>query len=288
MIELEQNEVFEETEYDSIDLEGEGLGESEIFPRLTRANYVDRVRFTRIPNENRQIGSSEEPAASGDPLYIYYRSMSKIPLLTREEEVYLAKKIESAKINTLKLLSLTTINSFKIMELAEELQPTGSHVSSAQADTDEDSSDSEMSLEERTRIRIRRIRRIISRLEKLESKYRLARGRFKRGKPSKTKLNKDLGKIQSNREAIFSSLQRIDFSEDQMGLLVESVEDVLHKMEEAQSTVKRLSRTGRKRKELKTARARLRELESRYLTNLEELRKIVALISENKREMLDA
>jgi len=55
-----------------------------------------------------------------------------------------------------------------------------------------------------------------------------------------------------------------------------------------QSCQRKLSRTGRKRKELKTARARLRELESRYLTNLEELRKIVALISENKSEMLHA
>ena len=92
MIELEQNDIFEEAEYDSIDLDDEGLNESEAFPRLTRANYVDRVRFERVPNENRQIGNTEEPASSGDPLYIYYRSMSKIPLLTREEEVYLAKK----------------------------------------------------------------------------------------------------------------------------------------------------------------------------------------------------
>ena len=54
-----------------------------------------------MPNESRPVGKGEESTASADPLYIYYRSMSKIPLLTREQEVYLAKKIESAKLNTL-------------------------------------------------------------------------------------------------------------------------------------------------------------------------------------------
>ena len=179
MIELEQNDVFEESEYSSIDLEEQELNESEAFPRLTRANYVDRVRFERVPNENRQIARSEEPASSGDPLYIYYRSMSKIPLLTRDEEVYLAKKIESAKLNTLRLLSLTTINSYKIMEIADELQPKGAPATAAQFGADEKrdaEADAELSHEERTRIRIKRIHRIVSRLEKLEAKYRLALG----------------------------------------------------------------------------------------------------------------
>ena len=62
MIELENDDVLEETEYDSIDLDEEGLsGASEAFPRLTRANYVDRVRFARVPNESRPVGKGEEP-----------------------------------------------------------------------------------------------------------------------------------------------------------------------------------------------------------------------------------
>jgi len=292
MIEIEQNDVFEESEYSSIDLEEEELGESQAFPRLTRANYVDRVRFERVPNENRQIARTEEPASSGDPLYIYYRSMSKIPLLTRDEEVYLAKKIESAKLNTLRLLSLTTINSFKIMEIADELQPAGAPATATQFGADEKheaEADSELSHEERTKIRIKRIHRIVSRLEKLETKYRLAKRSLQKGKSSKGKTIKDLGKIKSNREAIFSSLQRIDFSEDQIGMLTARVEEVLHEMEEAQAAVKRLShRRVPKRRDLREARARLSELESQYLTNADELCKIVALISENKTEMLHA
>jgi RNA polymerase primary sigma factor len=290
MIELEQDDVLEETEYDAIDLDNEGLDASEAFPGLTRANYVDRVRFGRVPSESRQIGKGEESASSADPLYVYYRSMSKIPLLTREQEVYLAKKIESAKLNTLRLLSLTTINSYKIMELADELQPAGVPVAMPQFGMEEKrGTESEVSLEERTRLRIKQIRRIVSRLEKLEVKYRLAKGRFQRSKPRNGKSNKGFGKIKSNREAIFQSLQRIDFSENQIGALVGSVEAVLHKMEESQAAIKMLShRQDPNSKAMRNARTRLAELEGQYLTNVDELRKIVALISENKTEMLHA
>ena len=285
MIELERDDVLEETEYDSIDLDDE-FGASEAFPRLTRANYVDRVRFDRVPNENKPVGKGDEATASADPLYIYYRSMSKIPLLTREQEVYLAKKIESAKLNTLRLLSLTTINTYKVIEMADELQPAGAQTPVPQFDEKRES-ESEASLEERTRARMRQIRRIITRLEKLEAKYREARGDLKRTRSREGKTAKDLNKIKSNREAIFNSLQKFDFSENQINTLVGSVEGVLHQMESAQAAVKSMSQRG-DQKGLREVRARLAELESQYLTNVDELRKILALISENKAEMLHA
>lgn len=291
MIELEQDGVLEETEYDSIELGEDGLDVQESFPRLTRENYVDRVRFDRVPNENRTIGK-EESAASADPLYIYYRSMSKIPLLTREQEVYLAKKIESAKLNTLRLLSLTTINSFKIMELAEELQPAGAPTAPPQfglAVEEKRETENDVSLEERTKIRIKAIRRILSRVEKLENRYRDAKGTLQKGKVSRTKSKNDMTKFESNREAIFHSLQKIDFSEYQIGTLIESVEEVLHRMEEAQVHLNAVAkRHDSHHKDVKEAHVRVNELESRYLTNTDELRKIVALISENKIEMLHA
>lgn len=287
MIELDQNDVLDETEYDAIDLDDEGLGDSEAFPGLTRANYVDRVRFARVPNEDRPLGKTEESASSADPLYIYYRSMSKIPLLTREQEVYLAKKIESAKLNTLRLLSLTTINTYKVMELADELQPVGAAPSAPVFGDDKRDAENDVSLEERTRIRMRQIRRILNRLEKLEAKYRLTRKTALKGKSRAGKTSKDLGRIKSNREAIYGSLQRIDFTENQIAILTASVESVLHGMEEAQKAVKQLSqRRETSPKALREARARLGEMESQYLTNIDELRKIVALISENKTEML--
>jgi RNA polymerase primary sigma factor len=292
MIELEHDGILEETDYDVIELDEDDLDGSGAFPRLTRENYVDRVRFDRVPNENRIIGK-EESAASADPLYIYYRSMSKIPLLTREQEVYLAQKIESAKLNTLRLLSLTTINSFKIMEMAEGLLPVGARpqqVSQFGAEEKQET-ENEVSLEERTRLRLKQIGKVLSKLEKLELKYREAKGSLRKSKSRKAVLDKkEQNAIQGHRDKICKLLQEsIEFSENQIAVLVESVETVLHSMEEAEARHKTLNkRQGTPPKELREARARLAEMESQYLTNTEELRKIVALISENKIEMLHA
>ncbi len=290
MIELEQDEILEETEYDPINLDEEDIGTSDAFPRLTRANYVDRVRFDRVPDESKVVGKGEESVSSADPLYIYYRSMSKIPLLTREQEVYLAKKIESARLNTLRLLSLTTINSYKIIEIADELQPASTAAVTPQFRMEEKRGpESEISLEERNRIRMRRIRRIVRRLEKLEARYRLAKMNCWSNKSRNTKSSKSLKEIKNNREAIFNSLRKIDFSENQISTLVGSVEAVFRQMEETQAAIRTLSRCRhRHQKALKEARARCSELESQYLTNVDELRKIMALIGENKMEMLHA
>ena len=292
MIELEQDGILEETDYDVIELDEDDLDGADAFPRLTRENYVDRVRFDRVPNENRVIGK-EESAASADPLYIYYRSMSKIPLLTREQEVYLAQKIESAKLNTLRLLSLTTINSFKIMEMAEGLQPMEAKTSMASPFMSEEKqeTESEISLEERTRLRLKQIGKVISRLEKLELKYREAKGSIQKSRSKKVVVNKkEQNAIQSHRDKICKLLQdNVEFSENQIAILVESVEAVLHHMEEAQAHHKAIAkRQGTPPKKIREARARVTEMENQYLTNTEELRKIVALINENKIEMLHA
>jgi hypothetical protein len=44
MIELEQDDIPEETEYESINWDDENPGTSAAFTRLTGANYVDKVQ----------------------------------------------------------------------------------------------------------------------------------------------------------------------------------------------------------------------------------------------------
>ena len=175
MIELEQDGVPQETDYESIDFNDESPDTSELFPKLTRVNYIDKAGVEPFPNTNRSTAKGEQPAPSADPILMYYRSLNKIPLLTREQEVYLAKKIESAKRNTFLLLSLTPITSSRIMEMADELRPCSAPAVEPQSGIEEKREvETEIPLEERMRIRLRQIRKVLIRLEKLEAKYRLA------------------------------------------------------------------------------------------------------------------
>lgn len=288
MIELEEDEILEDSDlYNAGDENGETEGRDE-FAGVTRANYVDRVRFSRIPSEDRPVAKGEA-APSTDPLYIYYRSMSKIPLLTREEEVYLAKKIEAAKINTLRLLSLTSISSAKLLELGTELQPASPAQSAEVADTEiAQEAENEVSLEERNRIREQAIRRILHRLEKLEKRYREMKLEMKRKGVRDRNRSKELAKIKNCREAVFQTLSRIELTENQVNHLVHGLEDVLNEMEWSEKISGMARAATAVPGNLRVARARRRALEVEYLTDAGELRKIVNLINENKAEMARA
>jgi RNA polymerase primary sigma factor len=290
MMELEQDDYFEGSDpYDSgemIDRENGGFAFEGEFSGLTRDNYVDRVRFDRIPSETRAAGKGEETAASADPLYIYYRSMSKIRLLTREEEVYLAKKIESAKMNILRLLSLTPVNSRKVVSLADELQPAAAAASANTqigfADAARDA-ESEIPLEERNRLREIQVRKLLNRLEKHESKYRELKATLSQCRNGNRA--KVLVKIKALRESVLKTLQRFDFNEGQIAELTGSVEDVMRHTEDAQRVISRHTRRGSDTSVVREARSYLRQLARESLTSPTELRRIVSLISENKREM---
>jgi RNA polymerase primary sigma factor len=286
MIELEPDEeILDENEYDSFTLEEEQSEDSEAFSQDLLTSSQSVVRFDRIPDESRPASDPAEPTISTDLLHVYYRSMSKIPLLTREQEIFLAKKIESAKLNILHLLSLTPIASSKIVLMANELQPAGRRQPDPQFGTEERREpENEMSLEERTRIRLKQVHRILSRLEKLESKYREESCKSRKSAPSK-----DLDELLKSRKAIFIMLQRIDLSENQVLDLIAGVQEVLKEFEEAHRAVSVLSSRRRpNEKPLREARALVAGLKARHLADFDQLRKIVGLIHQNRAEMLDA
>jgi RNA polymerase sigma factor (sigma-70 family) len=233
----------------------------EEFPRLTRANRVDRVGFQSDPYEGKAASTPKDSYGA------YYKSMNKFPLLTREQETYLAKKIESAKLNIMRLLCLTTINSCKVAELLHELEPAAVPRGDAMSKMDNPGS-----IEERRERRFFELQSIINHIQKLEGRYRIAKVRMQRSRTFTSKLNRINKYLEKNREAIFLSCRRIYFTENQIGTLVGSVEGLLKRMEEAKQQ----------------ACANLRGLESQYLTTTEELRKILDLIAENKTEMLYA
>jgi RNA polymerase primary sigma factor len=290
MIELEDDEISEVSDlYESEEGDGELAGDNE-FSGVTRANYVDRVRFSRVPSDEHRAAIKGEAAPSTDPLYIYYRSMSKIPLLTREEEVYLAKKIEAAKNNTLRLLSLTSISSAKLMELGAELQPASMIQNAPMLLGSEihTEAENEVSLEERNHAREQEIRRILKSLERLEKSYREMKLKMK-GKGARDRSRgKELAKIKMCREKVLRELEKIYLTEDQINHLVGGLQDVLHQMEWSEK-VSGLSRSAEKDPgTARAARARRKALETEYLTDAGELRKIVNLIYENKMEMARA
>ena len=277
MIQLREDNILEEeTEYDSLDLEDEN---PDTLPEESSERYNGRLGFGHISDEESiSAKESASPFSTMDPLYVYYRSMSKIPLLTREQEVHLAKTIETTKLNVLRLLSRTTITSRKVIEIADQLQPAEAPDPENQPKMGgELDAANEASAEERAELRNGLIKKFLERLKRQESRYRAARIRQMASK------SKKMNPV--SREAIFASFRTIDFSENQINSLVGAVDEILHEMEQARQIVRRGKPDQRQARE---ARLQLRKLEMQYLTCIEELRGIRTSIIENKREMLQA
>jgi RNA polymerase primary sigma factor len=220
------------------------------------------VKFDPIPGECR--AAAELAAYASDPLHTYYRSLSRFPLLTREQEIYLAKRLEAAKQDVLRLLSMTPITSSRIMELSAELEP----VMASEPAREEGEQINEVSSEEKTRARLSLTHGILGRLEKLEIRYRQAR---RRGKTP-------------GREKMLACLQQFKFTEKQMDELIAGAEKVLRQMEDARSSGSRSS----KGQLLCRPTESLADLETQRLTTIQELRKVVSSIKGSQALILDA
>jgi hypothetical protein len=227
--------------------------------------------------ESRQADAPENthakkhPIPSADLFSSYCRAMRTIPMLTREQEIYFAKNIESAKVDLIRLLSRTTVSSLRVMEFGQELIPIETDCAT-QSGTDEIG---------RTERDVFRILKILQHIQRLETKYRIARLKISRSMSAFGKANKSRKQLESNREAVFDCFRRINFTDGQIGVLIASVEELLHRMEEATKT-----KGSRGRDSLGKARPPLQELEKQYATNRGELRKILFLIHEKGAEIL--
>ncbi len=265
MMELRTRDIGGEMSFENNDLEGQRLDSPEL--SLFMQARAAGIKFDPIPGESGTV-TDRDPSVS-DPLHLYYRSLSRFPLLTREQEIFLAKKLEAAKLDVLRFLSATPITSSKVMALSGDLEPANAGASGKQEENTEASS------EETATARLQLVHKIIGRLEKLETRYREAR---RHGKSS-------------DREKILACLQQIKFAEKQIEEVISGLEQVLRQMEDAKLTDKPVS----KRKTARQTPSLLAELEGQHLTSLEELRKIVssikcsqALITDVKQQFVNA
>jgi RNA polymerase primary sigma factor len=199
MMELRAGGVREKTSFEFADFEDRSLDRPE---SLLKSRFAE-VKFDPIPGENRT--APDFGGHGSDPLQLYYRSLSRFPLLTREQEIHLAKRLEAAKLDLLRLLSMTPIASSGIMEISGELE-----LNMAEPVREECEEESE-----KAKARLSLMHKIIGRLEKLETRYRQC---WLRGETP-------------DRAKILACLQQIKFSEKQIEELIAGVEKVLWQME---------------------------------------------------------
>jgi RNA polymerase primary sigma factor len=229
-------------------------------------------------NENAQIAEEEEEAVEVgyvglpgkviDPVRIYLKEMGSFPLLTREGEVEVAKRIESGQQEVLSVVLSCPVSIREIVNLGKALR-TG-RIKISQVTNEIDDEETNIKAE---RLQETRILRLIHKIRRGGNKIQLLQKRLK-GMKRKSSKKKIEGEIIKKQAEILNAFRRINLRGEQIGKIILRLKQLDIQMEKAKQEVRKIggdlgiSIQGTK-KSLKTEKVSLKR------KDLEEMNRIV-------------
>ncbi|HET7212176.1 MAG TPA: RNA polymerase sigma factor RpoD [Terriglobia bacterium] len=237
---------------------------------------------------------------TNDPVRMYLREMGTVPLLTREGEVEIAKRIERGQLKVFKALSRSPIVILEMCALRDDLKKGQRSIKEIVVFDDEELT------EERVTGRAKDLLSTIDEMERLNK--RLIQLKTKRDSFSRSRRSKDFRRynlaVHRHRILISKLFRSIEFTHGERKRLIECIQEAADEVRpierEALRLEKRLeslrSGNGKEtKKELKQVKVRLDEFEKETQASAAQLRKTYQniLMGEQeaelaKRELIEA
>jgi len=241
-------------------------------------------RDEKVGGEESESSSNELDLTPGaldktnDPVRMYLREMGTVPLLTREGEVAIAKRIERGKLTVIKLISRTSKVTQEVVEMGGQLKRGERTIRELVVFNEEEVTDEKL---ERRRKQLERqldaVRVAAENQLKAEEKFGLV------PKAEKRKYRKARWKILRAKVATSRAIRRIEFTELVKRRLIEglksAVEDIQWKQREVRQIDQKLEPKGKKK---------LREEEKRLLLkHKEDIRKEIRVMASKLEQSAD-
>jgi RNA polymerase primary sigma factor len=166
---------------------------------------------------------------TNDPVRMYLREMGTVPLLTREGEVEIAKRIERGKLSVIKSITRTPTVSQKVIEMGDQLKAGGRTIRELVIFNDEEITDER--IEERTREVLRQIdvvRKARAVYDKAEEKL------ADTPKKDKRKYRRVRWRAMRARIAVSQSIRKIEFTELVKRRLIDNIKDSVERVQKVQ------------------------------------------------------
>ncbi len=206
-------------------------------------------------DEQRQVEGGEEneldltPGAldkTNDPVRMYLREMGTVPLLTREGEVAIAKRIEQGKLAVIKSISRTPKVTHEVIEMGEQLKRGERTVRELVVFVEEEITDEKIAARQRELLKqIDKIRVQLEAVTKLEDKLGTI------AKAEKKKYRKARWKVLRSRIELSRLIRKMEFTEMVKRRLIDgmksSVEDIQARQREVRLIDQKLEPKGRKK-----------------------------------------
>ena len=206
----------------------------------------------KVENENVLAKEEEEvneyePETFGkatDPVRIYLNEMKSFPLLTREGEVEIAKRIESEQREVLSAVFNCPIAIKEVINLGNALHAGKTTIKEVTNEIDNE----ETSVEEE-QLQKKKILNLINRIQRGDERIRILQGELRlRNKEGPKKRIQE--KILKKRTKIFDAFNRINLREKQIDRIVQNLKQWDIRMEKAIREMEKYEKVGMKLKDL--------------------------------------
>jgi RNA polymerase primary sigma factor len=212
------------------------------------SDELDADIFVELPaintdNENAQIAEEEETVEVGylglpgkvvDPVRIYLKEMGSFPLLTREGEVEVAKRIESGRQEVLSVVLSCPISVEEIINLGKALRTGRAKISEVTNEIEAD--ETNIKLERLQRVRVLHL---INKIRKGRNKIQLLQKKL-RGMKRKSYKKKIEGEIIRKQVEILNAFKQINVREEQINKIIQRLKQWDIQMEKVRQEVKKI------------------------------------------------
>ena len=183
---------------------------------------------------------------TNDPVRMYLREMGTVPLLTREGEVAIAKRIEQGKLAVIKSISRTPKVTYEVLEMGEQLKRGERTVRELVVFNEEEITDEKIAAKQRQFLKlVDNVRLALENAKKLEDKFGDV------PKTEKKKYRKARWKILRARVELSRHIRRIEYTEGVKRRLIDgmkgAVEDIQARQREIRLIDQRIEPKGKKK-----------------------------------------
>jgi RNA polymerase primary sigma factor len=215
-------------------------------------DVVSEFPGLKVENENVLVRKEEEVVEyklepfgkAANPVGVYLKEMGSFPLLTREGEVEIAKRIESGQQEVLSVVLNCPIAISEGINLGSDLRAGRIEIREVTNEID----DEETSVEEE-QIQKKRVLNLINKVRKGVERIRILQGglRLRNKEASKKKIQEQIWKKQTK---IFDTFKRINLRERQINKIVQKLKQWGIRMEKAIREMERYEKASMKPKDL--------------------------------------
>ena len=236
---------------------------------------------------------------NNDPVRLYLREMGTVPLLKRQDEVAIAKRMERGHLMVLKTISRSPIVLKELIAAGKDLRSgTLSIKKIIQFDQEE-------LTEEETESKTQEILRIIAKIEQLYTlAHKQAAQLANTPKSNRRHYLRNRNRLARTRVLMSQHARSIDFHSLERKRLIDKIHHTVERLQSLEREIVKLERradaskgdhAAEARKELRARRAELREIEAASETGLVDLKRMLQVVlrgeaeaSQAKKEMVEA